>query len=501
MIAIYARQSVDKKDSISIDSQIDFCKKEISSSKDFKIYIDKGFSGGNIQRPSFENLLSDIKKNTITKVVVYKLDRISRSIIDFANIIDVFKKNKVEFVSATEKFDTSTPMGNAMLSITMVFAQLERETIQKRIKDNYYSRGKKGFFLGGTTPYGFTAAREKINGIETSILKVNQEIMSIVEDLFYKYSEEDYSLRKLAQELNKQEIKSPKGVNWDSIKIQRILRNPVYVKADAEVYVFFQSLGTTISNSISEFTGEKACFIFGKPNRNASKYTDIDQQILALSLHNGVIDSTIWLKCQYKLNSNKQIKNTGQGKHSWLSGLTKCGYCNYAMTVWKSREFKYFKCRGRVNYNACDENRSHKVESIENYVESELFKKIDELKNLDFKEKIENTLPEINKYKLEIIELDKQIENLVTQIAMTSGSTIDYINKKINELDSKRNELLQLINQKTISTSDTTKDLYNITQNINNWDSMSLDQKKKFVKTIISKVLIKQDEIRIEWKF
>lgn len=76
---------------------------------------------------------------------MYKLDRISRSTLDFANIINVFKKHDVEFISSTEKFDTSTPIGKAMLNIIMVFAELERETIQKRIKDNYYARGKKGF--------------------------------------------------------------------------------------------------------------------------------------------------------------------------------------------------------------------------------------------------------------------------------------------------------------------------------------------------------------------
>ena len=132
--AIYARQSVDKKDSISIESQIEFCKYELKGGN-CKEYTDKGYSGKNTDRPKFQELVRDIKRGLIAKVIVYKLDRISRSILDFANMMELFQQYNVEFVSCTEKFDTSTPMGRAMLNICIVFAQLERETIQKRVTD------------------------------------------------------------------------------------------------------------------------------------------------------------------------------------------------------------------------------------------------------------------------------------------------------------------------------------------------------------------------------
>ena len=124
--AIYARQSVDKKDSISIESQIEFCRHELRGGA-AKEYQDKGFSGKNTDRPQFQQLVRDIEAGLVSRVVVYKLDRISRSILDFAKMMDLFQKYGVEFVSSTEKFDTSTPMGRAMLNICIVFAQLERE--------------------------------------------------------------------------------------------------------------------------------------------------------------------------------------------------------------------------------------------------------------------------------------------------------------------------------------------------------------------------------------
>jgi DNA invertase Pin-like site-specific DNA recombinase len=137
--ALYGRQSIDKADSISIESQLEFCKYELKGGT-CKEYTDKGFSGKNIDRPHFQMLLRDIERGLIKRVIVYKLDRISRSIIDFANLMELFQKYHVEFISSTEKFDTSTPMGRAMLNICIVFAQLERETIQKRVTDAYYSR-------------------------------------------------------------------------------------------------------------------------------------------------------------------------------------------------------------------------------------------------------------------------------------------------------------------------------------------------------------------------
>ena len=161
MIAIYARQSIEKKDSLSIEGQIELCKRECSGKT--SEYIDSGFSGKNTDRPAFKRLIADVENGLITKVVVYRLDRISRSITDFGSIWETFNKHNVEFVSINEKFDTTTPMGRAMIYIIMVFAQLERETIAERVKDNYYQRAKSGAYLGGAPTYGFDLKKTIIN--------------------------------------------------------------------------------------------------------------------------------------------------------------------------------------------------------------------------------------------------------------------------------------------------------------------------------------------------
>ena len=159
MKAAYARQSVEKKNSISIEGQIELC--ENIAGEKLKVYKDRGYSGKNTDRPAFKKLLKDIENGKIEKLYVYRLDRFSRSVADFGRLWETLNAHNVEFVSVNENFDTSTPMGRAMLHIIMVFAQLERETTAERVKDNYYRRASLGAWPGGPAPYGFTTGRSR----------------------------------------------------------------------------------------------------------------------------------------------------------------------------------------------------------------------------------------------------------------------------------------------------------------------------------------------------
>lgn len=496
MVAIYARQSIDKKDSISIDSQIELCKRE-AIGEEIHTYIDKGFSGKNTDRPQFQALMNDIKSKEIHKVVVYRLDRISRALIDFAKIMEDFNKYNIEFVSTTEKFDTSTPMGKAMLSIVMVFAQLERETIQQRIKDNYYARGKKGFYLGGKPPYGFKKEKTKVDGISTSILLKNELEIDTLTDIFDKYANSDLALGGIVKYLNSKDIPAPHGGRWESTKIARILRNPVYVKADADIYVYYKNKGCKISNELSDFSDENGCYLYGKRDRNAAKYTDITDHVLSLAPHKGVIDSDVFLKCQHRLDSNKQVKNSGKGKHSWLTGLTKCGLCGYAMTVNAAKSYKYFICRGKTSYNACEgpENTIY-VDDIEEYVEKSIKEKADALSKLKSFPKKESKVT--NTEKIRLIEIDQQIENLIDQMAKSNTVVTDYINDKITKLHNEKNAILQTISEKA---ENPRSDIHDIICKIGNWDILSFDEKKMIAKELIKKISLSDDKIDIQWRY
>ena len=177
--AIYARQSVDRADSISIENQIGFCAYE-ARSEAYEVFADRGYSGKNTQRPEFQRMLRKIQEGKIHRVICYKLDRCSRSSLDFTTLMAYFQSYDVEFVSCTEKFDTASPMGRAMLSICVVFAQLERETIQQRVYDAYHARCRQGFYMGGRIPLGYRLTKHTISGKHTACYEPEQKEAEIL---------------------------------------------------------------------------------------------------------------------------------------------------------------------------------------------------------------------------------------------------------------------------------------------------------------------------------
>ena len=116
-------------------------------------FIDNGYSGGNMNRDGFQKMMGLVRQGKVSKVIVYKLDRMSRSLSDFMNILQEFKENKVEFVSSQEAFDTSSPYGDLIVKILMVFAEFERPSIINRVSQAYLHRSELGFYMGGRTPY------------------------------------------------------------------------------------------------------------------------------------------------------------------------------------------------------------------------------------------------------------------------------------------------------------------------------------------------------------
>ena len=156
-VALYARQSVDKKDSISIDTQLDACRRLLKENEPYKEYTDKGYSGKDTNRPAFQQMLKDLHAGKISKIIVYKIDRCSRSVLDFYQLVHTLDTLGCGFVSVKEEhIDTTVPTGKLMIGISAVFAAFERETIQLRITDNYYSRIERdGRWPGGPAPYGY----------------------------------------------------------------------------------------------------------------------------------------------------------------------------------------------------------------------------------------------------------------------------------------------------------------------------------------------------------
>ena len=151
-IILYARKSVERENSISCETQLEYCKMMVKPDERGEKLIelvDNGFSGGNINRDGFQSMMKLVRQRKVKKVIVYKLDRISRSLADFVNIMQEFKEYGVEFVSSQEAFDTSSPYGELIMKILMVFAEFERTSIINRVTQAYHHRSELGFYMGG----------------------------------------------------------------------------------------------------------------------------------------------------------------------------------------------------------------------------------------------------------------------------------------------------------------------------------------------------------------
>lgn len=495
--AIYARQSVDKPDSISIESQIEFCKYELKGGS-FKEYKDKGYSGKNTVRPQLQQLLADIRKGEISKVIVYKLDRISRSILDFSNMMELFQEYQVEFVSSTEKFDTSTPMVRAMLNICIVFAQLERETIQKRVSDSYYSRSQKGFRMGGRPPYGFELEEIMIQGIHTKRLVEVPEQAVNVRKIFELYEKPESSYGDITRYF------SEKGVLFygkDLIRpmVAQLLRNPVYVRADKEIYRFFKSQGTVIVNEEAEFDGIHGCYLYQGRDVKEDKNKNLKGQLLVIAPHEGLICAEQWLNCRIKLFGNTTIKANRRAVNTWLAGKIKCGHCGYALMSIKSRSGRqYLRCTKRLNNKSCTGCGKTYTADIELYVYLQMVRKLREYQTpLGYSQM--NLHPQVKRLTEEVDELEQEIICLVDSLTGAGETLSNYINKKVEEIDqirqNKMNEILNLADAAA-----TPAQLERIVASLTNWEQASFQEKQFALDKFVNYIKIRKGSIEITWK-
>src|SRR3954453_19888217 len=237
--AIYTRKSSEEgleQDFNSLDAQREACEAFIASQKHEgwnilpEMYDDGGFSGGTIERPAFQRLLSDVSEGRIDVVVVYKVDRLTRSLSDFAKIVDVFDRHAVSFVSVTQQFNTTSSMGRLTLNILLSFAQFEREVTGERIRDKIAASKKKGMWMGGQPSLGYDVRNRK--------LVINETEAKTVRMIFQRYVELK-SVRDLKAELEAAGIVSKARIAADGSTYggQRFGRGALYAMLQNRVYL------------------------------------------------------------------------------------------------------------------------------------------------------------------------------------------------------------------------------------------------------------------------
>lgn len=447
-VAAYIRVSTDKQadKGYSLGEQEErlraYCK-----SKDWnlvKIYSDGGFTGSNLDRPALQELIKDVSAYDI--VLVNKLDRLSRSQKDTLYLIqDVFAPNGCSFVSMQESFDTTTPIGIAMVGILSAFAQLERSQIKERMKMGKEGRKKKGLWHGGVNiPTGYDYKDGRL---------IKNDESEQIEQIFQMYLD-GVSVRDITRFL--QSHYTTRYTSWNYVgTVRRILENPVYI------------------GMVGEYQGQ----------------------------HEPIIDTESFEKVQLMLSERKRGGKTPTGKHL-LTGMIFCGYCGTRVracaSVTKKARYGYYRC-GKADSGQLDkidrkcELSPKKEAEIDEIVISEILKL--NLSDIEVTEAPAAVLPD---NKSEIENIDKQINRLIDLYAIC-GEDVEELANKIKDLKAKKKALekinvrpFKMTRKHIMKTLEIAKDTF---------ENGTIEDKRKIVDALISKVELFNDTVKITWKF
>jgi len=344
--AIYSRKSRFTGTGESIGNQIELCRNYIRlhygdvNADSALLYEDEGFSGKNTERPQFRRMMRDAMNGKIDAVVVYRLDRVSRNIGDFAALIEKLNDKHVAFLSVREQFETASPMGRAMMYIASVFSQLERETIAERIRDNLHELAKTGRWLGGITPLGYRSQTieypdEQGKTHRRCLLQTVPSEMETVRQIF-RLAQETGSAAKTAELLEEHRYRTRRGEPFSPLAVRSVLSNPVYMKADGEAYRYFTENGCVIRMEKERFDGTHGMMIYNRTEQKkgkAHRIRPVHEWIGAVGEHMGVVDARDWIQIQRNLHSPSANRKASAKTSALLSGMIFCGFCGASMRV------------------------------------------------------------------------------------------------------------------------------------------------------------------------
>lgn len=491
-IAIYARKSVYRQDSVSIETQIDECKRFIGSDNSIEIYQDEGFSGKNTERPDFQRMINDVEYGLIKKIVVYKLDRFSRNIMDFHNVYQILENHNCSFESVLEGFKTNSSSDRFFMRLLADFAQMERENISQRVKDSYYYRARTdGRWLGGKEPFGFSKC--KVNNV--SSLKPNENI-SLVKELYSKYSEDtNISLHQLVKySLDNYNIK------MSATQIRNILSNPLYVKADKKLYDYYDLQNVNFVNEKEEFNGTHALQIINKTDQTnkKTKVNNSSDWVVYLTNWQGVIDSRTFIVAQERLSQNKSYttSNKPTNKMLELSGLLKCSKCGH--TIKMKGKYGTLSCVGRSEYKGyCNASfRGVKLANIQELVAAEMQDYFD-----NFNKKLQAEQQKKRAQMQQIDKLKKRRDRLL-EMSLEDETLEDATRDKLRET---QKQLAQVELEYANGVYETDKIESRIMHRAIRYDEkviyneLTTEEKQSLLRILVKRVLLNEDgSIKIE---
>ncbi len=526
--AIYSRKSKFTGKGESIGNQIELCRQYISAhyGDDYAncsyIYEDEGFSGGNLDRPQFKIMMQEAKKKKFTAIVCYRLDRISRNIGDFASLIEELNELHISFISIKEQFDTSSPMGRAMMYIASVFSQLERETIAERIRDNMHELSKSGRWLGGNTPTGYESESISSVTIEGKVkkayhLKMIPEEAKLVRTIYEKFLETG-SLTRTETYLVQNGYKTKYDRQFSRFAIKGILTNPVYMVADSEAYAYLKEKKVDLFADKEEFDGIFGVIAYNRTLQKPGKSHELkgmEEWIVAVGKHEGMIPGALWVNVQKMLDRNKS-KNYRKPRSNvaLMSGLLFCGACGDYMRPKLSgrlnsngeqiysylcslKEKSRMKCcrMNNPNGNALDKLVIEAIKDISED-EAEFQLQLNQSRKIleEDKEEVESHILRLNE---ESENVETEITGLVSSLKKAGGTAAEeYIVRQIEELHQKKEENYKRVAElKEAAASKELSDLeFDLVKQTlisfkSTVDTMDVEQKRMAIRALVKKAV------------
>ena len=527
VIAIYSRKSKYTGKGESIGNQVELCREYIRlhfSDKDAEqavVFEDEGFSGGNMNRPAFQRMMEQIEKGEIKALVVYRLDRVSRNVSDFSGMIENLKQKDITFVSIREQFDTSSPMGRAMMYIASVFSQLERETIAERIRDNMHELAKTGRWLGGNTPTGYQSESIKSVTVDGKAkkackLKLLPEEAEIVKTIFDLFSQTG-SLTMTEAELLKRRMLTKNGKQFTRFSIKTILMNPVYMIADEDAYRYFQRKEADVFSSREEFDGIHGLMAYNRTDQvkgKATVYNPVSEWIVSVGKHPGIIPGKLWVAVQDNLEQNKSKSYRRPRKNTaLLTGLLFCA-CGHRMYPrlskrttadgdiiytyvcrMKERSKKEFCKRRNANGNTLDTAVVEQLKRIADE-QSDFVQQLEKSKMFysGNREQYEQRLAAMRKEKA---DLGKKVSSLVDTLAETEESAVkrsilarmEELNGEIENISESIDEMVSIAAEHALSDIEFDVMRQLLATIRNGFDDMTYEQKRAAIRTIVRRII------------
>lgn len=351
IIALYCRVSTDEqaREGVSLDEQSERLKaycRAMGWSVEVQLFIDDGYSAKNLDRPELKRLLQAVKNGTVSRIMVTKLDRMSRRLLDLLNLIDLFQDYEVSFVSISESFDTNTPSGRLTLQVLGAVAEFERERIRERVFENMLHAATTGKWLT-QSPYGYDLVDKS--------LVINNVESAVVRRVFDMYLNEGLGFYSIAKRLNEEGIPSRQRKEWSIRAIKLMLTNPAYK-------------GTLVWNRKDSSKGQRK-------DKDEAEWVSVEECLPI------IIDQPLWDRVQQRIGQPNNIAPRAQTSPHLLGGMLKCGNCGSGMSIGFSgstnRRYRVYRCSANKNKGTCT-SKQYRADEVEAWFKEGLLQLVED---------------------------------------------------------------------------------------------------------------------------